>query len=219
MGQIYYIKSPSGKGYIGQAVSIYSNGKPNGAEKRYSHHMNNNHCKAIHAAFKKYGEDKMIMTVVKECSDDKDDLTYWEDQFMKFYNTLSPNGYNLREAGSSGKMTLEAKHKLSVSLRNSDALKRANSDPEKKKREIASRPELQQRKHEFGLPKHVHFKQQPRRENKQALQGYSIDYKAGKIYKSWFSTKMSLDEKRKCALDYYNQLVKDNIIPKPTETN
>lgn len=174
MGQIYYIQSPSGKGYVGQAVSFYSNGKPNSGETRFQYHLKYDKCKAVHAAFVKYGEENMKLKILKECIDE--DLTYWEDFYMKELNTIAPHGYNLREAGPRGSMSLEAREKLSVSLRNSEALKKINGDPEKKQREIDSRPELQKRKYEYGiLPKHVHYKKQEARGKKKEMEGYAIE--------------------------------------------
>ena len=45
----------------------------------------------------------------------QEELDEWEKYYIKFYNTLSPNGYNLTEGGNGGIPCEEARKKISES--------------------------------------------------------------------------------------------------------
>jgi hypothetical protein len=65
-------------------------------------------------AINKYGKDYFYMETLWEsdvCS--PDELNSKEIEFIKKYNTLSPNGYNLTEGGSGGRHSNETKKLLS----------------------------------------------------------------------------------------------------------
>ena len=47
----------------------------------------------------------------------QEELDEWEKYFIKFYNTLSPNGYNLTEGGNGGVPSEETRKKLSQSCK------------------------------------------------------------------------------------------------------
>ncbi|ABT14832.1 hypothetical protein NY2A_B433L [Paramecium bursaria Chlorella virus NY2A] len=106
MGFIYTLTSPSIKKYIGQTT------RP--IEKRFKEHQEkDSECSAISRSIQKYGWDNFIVDYY-ECPDDE--LNKHEKWMIKLMNSLSPNGYNLREGGGShGRMSEESKQKMSIS--------------------------------------------------------------------------------------------------------
>ncbi|APC25684.1 GIY-YIG catalytic domain-containing endonuclease [Only Syngen Nebraska virus 5] len=102
MGFIYTLTSPSGKSYVGQTT------RP--IEDRFDEHQKPSSCVAIYRAIDKHGWDNFI-TDYYECPDSE--LNKHETWLIRLMVTLAPNGYNLREGGSNGKMSEEAKKKLS----------------------------------------------------------------------------------------------------------
>lgn len=82
----------NGKCYIGQSVQ---------PDKRYWQHCNSakNHKDnyPIHNAINKYGEDNFSFEIL-EWTEDYDNR---ERELIQYYNSLSPNGYNVAEGGAS----------------------------------------------------------------------------------------------------------------------
>lgn len=92
---IYKIKNKiNSKEYIGQTSSTL--------EKRmYGHKVAPSGASAIHDAIKKYGEDSFLIEEIDRasCQEDLDNL---EIHYIQKYNTLAPNGYNLKTGGKNG---------------------------------------------------------------------------------------------------------------------
>ena len=84
-----------GKVYIGQSINI---------SKRWYEHkykaFNQNdrsYNSALHSAFRKYGIQNFTFEVIEECDENKlDDL---EIKYIKEYDSLVPNGYNILSGG------------------------------------------------------------------------------------------------------------------------
>lgn len=108
IGYIYCIRNKTNnKCYIGQTIHTI--------EKRWKQHIKkNNNCRYLKNAFHKYGFNNFEINVVAECNDKLDDC---EKEYIIEYNSLAPNGYNLRESGNNGKMHEETKHKISATLK------------------------------------------------------------------------------------------------------
>ena len=110
---IYKITSPSGKSYIGQTV-------------RYKQRINcykNLRCKnqtAIYNAILKYGWENMTVEILWEKESKErltEELNDLERKYIKEYQTLSPNGYNITEGGESGMpSTKENKNKIRLGI-------------------------------------------------------------------------------------------------------
>lgn len=77
--------------YIGQTVQKI--------EKRWKNHQNKGD--ALYNAIKKYGANNFIIEQI-DSSDNIDDLNNKEIKWILEYNSLAPNGYNIREGGKSG---------------------------------------------------------------------------------------------------------------------
>lgn len=96
MTGIYKItNSVNGKSYIGQSINI---------NKRVKEHFYKASCpkdisyfSILHEAIRKYGEEKFYIEVVEECDYEK--LDELERYYIKKFNTLTPNGYNILSGG------------------------------------------------------------------------------------------------------------------------
>lgn len=108
MGYIYCIRNnANGKLYIGQTENI--------EERWRGHRKNSSNCRYLKHAFNKYGVENFEFKVLIICFDT--DMNAYEVEYMRKYNTLVPNGYNLREGGNSGKHHEDTKKKIADSLR------------------------------------------------------------------------------------------------------
>ena len=90
-GCIYLITNKvTGKQYIGQTI--------NTIEFRFSKHACKKVNSAIHKAIVKYGKDNFVIEEIASCFS-MDAMNALEEDLIKAYNTLSPNGYNLISGG------------------------------------------------------------------------------------------------------------------------
>ena len=98
------------KSYIGQTTRSI--------KERWKRHCEKvSRCSAINKAIQKYGKDNFTIEEIGGANN-QSELNYQEWLMIFKHNTLSPNGYNLREGGrSGGKMTSEIKNKLSKALK------------------------------------------------------------------------------------------------------
>lgn len=84
---IYCIENKiNGKKYIGQAKDTN--------KRMWKHHRG---CVALNGAIEKYGNDNFYRYIVLCCSVEK--LTFWEQHYIKEWDTKVPNGYNLTDGG------------------------------------------------------------------------------------------------------------------------
>jgi group I intron endonuclease len=98
MGYIYKITNTvSKKCYIGETT----NANP---EERWKGHKytftKNKGCPALRDAVNKYGIDKFTFEVLIICFDE--DRYIYEKEYIKKYNSVVPNGYNILEGGAGG---------------------------------------------------------------------------------------------------------------------
>jgi group I intron endonuclease len=115
MGFIYKITNTiTNRCYIGET-------KKETPEDRWKDHISaikyNRGCPALQDAVKKYGIDKFTFKVLIICFDE--DRFIYEREYIKKYNSVVPNGYNILEGGEGGgfkgcKHTEETKEKLRV---------------------------------------------------------------------------------------------------------
>ena len=113
LGEIYYIKNKiNGKGYIGQACCYTGkNNKKWGSNNRWKSHIREafsdkkDRCQLLNQALRKYGVDKLELKILGKYNLTK--LDEMEKFYIKEYNTLVPNGYNLNNGGSRGKDSKE----------------------------------------------------------------------------------------------------------------
>jgi group I intron endonuclease len=102
MGFIYSLISPSGKRYIGQTTRCI--------EKRFDEHCRRKDSLYLYNAIEKYGPKSFQKEILLECENEM--LDVHEINFIKEFNTLYPNGYNIRTGGSSGLHCDASKEKM-----------------------------------------------------------------------------------------------------------
>lgn len=96
MGYIYMYESPNGKKYIGQTITTINQRKKDSFGTGYSE------CTAFWNAICKYGGlENFTLTILKEA--DNNELDSLEQFYIKLYNTLVPNGYNIQLGGKEKK--------------------------------------------------------------------------------------------------------------------
>lgn len=98
-GYIYCITNISnGKKYIGATTRT--------VEKRFKQHISdskcdrNNGCTCLKNAMQEFGENNFIVETLIICNLEK--LDFYENNFINLYNTIYPNGYNLKTGGNLG---------------------------------------------------------------------------------------------------------------------
>lgn len=106
-GIIYKYTSPSNKNYIGQTTKTLS-------QRAGIQGENYKRCTVFYRAILKYGFSNFkveILEIIEE--EDLDDLieklNYKESYYIKKYNSLTPNGYNIREGGENNKFSKDSK--------------------------------------------------------------------------------------------------------------
>jgi hypothetical protein len=119
--EIYKISNLSNNNnYIGQAVSHILNHKryrPYGCEGRFRCHISEafsckkNQSHYLNNAIRKYGVENFTVELLEYCELDKSDER--EIHYIKEYNTLYPNGYNLKNGGNVFTHSEESKKRVS----------------------------------------------------------------------------------------------------------
>jgi group I intron endonuclease len=111
MGYIYLITNTvNGKQYVGQTIC-------DDVEKRWKCHRsmdNKSLGRYIYSAYQKHGIDKFKFQIICICFDE--DANEYEKEYIKKFNTLVPNGYNLKGGGRNSKHHPETLKKMSESL-------------------------------------------------------------------------------------------------------
>lgn len=108
MGYIYLVTNRlTGKQYVGQTLHEDIETRWN-QHRRVCENMLGRH---IAAAYKKYGIENFKFQIICICFDEAcNDL---ESFYIKKFNTLAPNGYNLREGGKNSKHSEESRQLMS----------------------------------------------------------------------------------------------------------
>lgn len=122
--EIYVIRNiENGKCYIGQAVSHILNHKryrPYGSLGRFKCHVSEAYsnktkqCRYLNSAIRKYGKDRFQVNLIECCPTEH--ANERERFYIRDYNTIFPNGYNLTHGGNNAKLTQETKLKVSAGL-------------------------------------------------------------------------------------------------------
>lgn len=120
-GQIYLIKNKiNGKCYIGQALCFTgSNNNRWGTLGRWNSHIreatktNQDHCILLNNAIRKYQKNNFEIITLLKCN--KKDLNINEEKFILEYNSIQPNGYNIKFGGTKSKNSEETILKMKES--------------------------------------------------------------------------------------------------------
>ena len=102
----------NGKQYVGQTI--------HSAEQRFSQHCkpSETNCRLLNLALQAHGAENFTVSVL-ETVESPEELDEREIFWIKELNTLSPNGYNLKEGGQgkSGGVCEETRRRLSLALK------------------------------------------------------------------------------------------------------
>ena len=188
MGIIYLFKFPNGKHYVGQTTSSFN--------RRMSQHKSaaKNElpgCTLLYRAIRAHGWDNTTRTILKDnCSEDELDCA--ELAFIKEYNSMHPNGYNLIEGGgSTKKFSEEAKRNISAGRRGQDTKHHRKSEETR------------------DLPKYITM----------ARNGYRVrrhPYGKDKMFTSaWLDPKENLERAIKYLEELNNKMPQVTAPPKP----
>jgi group I intron endonuclease len=192
MGDIYLLESPTNKCYVGQAVEKLCSGKNWGYLARWKAHIREakiglNYCRLLDNAIRKYGSENFKVSLLCKC-DTLEELNDKESYYIKEYNTLSPNGYNLTTGGNKNqKQSEETKFKKSQSLIGKN-----------KGRVLEKRARLDS--NDNFLPKYV----------RKIKNGYRISNHPSKIDRCFRSKKLSMEQKLELILNELKKL--DDLV-------
>ena len=119
--EIYKItNNTTGKIYVGQAVSHILNHnkyRPHGRDGRFKCHISEafstkkNQSHYLNNAIRKYGVTDFVVELIECC--EIDEANDREIHYIHFYNSLFPNGYNLKNGGSVFTHSDESKKRVS----------------------------------------------------------------------------------------------------------
>tara|TARA_A100001015_G_scaffold224973_1_gene253834 strand:+ start:1096 stop:1707 length:612 start_codon:yes stop_codon:yes gene_type:complete len=197
-GFIYKLTSPSNKSYIGQVVEFLKNGRKKGVKRRWLQHcraaMRNDTrgCICLNNAIRKYNPENFTVEVLLYCN--IDDLDVYEKQFIEWFDTLAPNGYNLQSGGTNTKHSDQTCKKRSLSM------KTMLKDPKKRliwrNAKLGKRGKKRKCKKSCNqnLPKYIYSR----------TNGYVVDHPNG--FKSFRKSRNTLDTNLKLAKEYLKSL-------------
>jgi group I intron endonuclease len=113
MGYIYLITNLiNGRQYVGQTVQSDINSR----WKQHKSVSPNSVGKYLLDAYRKYGIDNFKFQIICICFDS--DIDELEKFYISKFNTLAPNGYNLKSGGKHRYLSKEERDKISKSLSN-----------------------------------------------------------------------------------------------------
>ena len=171
MGYIYLITNKiDGKKYVGQTIGkdIY--------ERWKGHLKKSSNCRYLKHALEKYGKDNFKIICI--CFDEN--CNNYEQEYMIKFNTLVPNGYNLRQAGNNGFHNEETKKKIGESIKSY-----YTNLPENEKKAIYDK-QRGQKNHNFGKKMSEEQRQQMIKniKTKKAVECYTLENKFIKTFES-----------------------------------
>lgn len=199
MGSIYKITSPDGKVYIGQTR--------NDPKKRWSRHLTNarrlkynldngfNNCKDIYNSYLyrsmiKHGIDNFVFEVI-ETDIPVDLLNEKEIAVIAQYNSIAPNGLNLRPGGDGSNH-----HEQTKKLIREKCKERAHLVIDKRRRNETK-----------GLPMYIVYLSRGKHI------GYAIDCHPQCAYKSFTTAKYGdIEECKKAAIEFLDEIVKSGTV-------
>ena len=200
--EIYKILNhTTGKIYVGQAVSHILNHnryRPYGHEGRFRCHISEafstkkNQSHYLNNAIRKYGVDDFTVELIEYCETSHSDER--EIYYIKEFNSLFPNGYNLKNGGNVFTHSDESKRRLSVGVLNYY-----------KDKKYARFKDI--KKIDDDIEKYI-----------KPLKRYDEQYGwyvyIDRIKADFGGVHISLDESKKCAIEFINNL-KNHLATSP----
>jgi hypothetical protein len=196
--EIYLLTNKiNNKKYVGQTVSHVLNNKKYvryGTKKRFDSHVSEtfsskeNQCHYLNNAIKKYGPESFSYKVIATCSKENSDTL--ETKYILEYDTVFPNGYNLKIGGQTFNHSDESKKRLSKGVTKMYEIKKF----ERFKDVILEK--------NFDIEKYIH----PLKRNGEQM-GWYVLYKKKKV--DFGGVHITLEESKKMAEDFFNKLTRE----------
>jgi hypothetical protein len=214
--EIYLITNKiNNKKYIGQAVkTMGKNNKKWGYLNRWkshireAYHSKKDNCKALNNAIRKYGVVNFQVEKIEDTT--IENTNEKEIYYIKYYNSLVPNGYNLTSGGSRGKDSIITRQRKSISAKKKIISKEAIE--KSRLGNIGNRRNKKVRNYEEDryLPKYIIAN---RKKGEKEIIAYSVfKYPIGIYHKKYITKRFSIYKKRNkeetlnTALKYLNYL-------------
>ena len=109
---IYKLTSPSGKIYIGQSWNV---------RKRMNQYRSLKRRGQTHLfhSFQKYGFENHDFEIIHQFTEDvvQEMMDFFEQYYMDYYRVIGYDLLNLREGGSNGKFSAEARRNMSIAMK------------------------------------------------------------------------------------------------------
>ena len=218
IGEIYLIRNKETKKcYVGQALKTVGKVKQkwgtNGRWKCHIREANNtiekghkDHCVLLNSAIRKHGQDNFDVITLCECAT-TEEIDEKEAEYIKIYNSLVPNGYNLNYGGAKGKdsdETREKKRQMRLGQTHDEETKKNIS-----KSQLGNRRDVKKRTYQedVDLPKYIAaVRDKDKKINGYKIAGFPIGIeKKEYIYKT-FSNIKEPQKALEQALEYLNEL-------------
>ena len=192
MAAIYKITNlVNNKIYIGQTI--------NSIDKRFKQHLSQvnyaNICSALYSAFTKYGKENFIIESIVSGEYSREELNELEIFYIKKFDSLSPNGYNLQSGGNSFMVVESVKKQTSEKLKGreitwkakvSEGLKKIWLNKEYREKQTLQRHE-KRGKYRDGIKKPLRINLNVELINKMYANGDTV-YKIAKYFNVSFYT-------------------------------
>ncbi len=192
MASIYKITNlVNNKIYIGQTI--------NSIDKRFKQHLSQvncaNICSALYSAFTKYGKENFIIESIVSGEYSMEELNELEIFYIKKFDSLSPNGYNLQSGGNSFMVVESVKKQTSEKLKGreitwkakvSEGLKKIWLNKEYREKQTLQRHE-KRGKYRDGIKKPLRINLDVELINKMSANGDTV-YKIAKYFNVSFYT-------------------------------
>jgi hypothetical protein len=194
------------KKYVGQTV-CFSRKKDGtlvrkGTKGRWNAHVysrkkgTDGQCRLLSEVIFEYGKDDFIVETLLIVNETY--IDYYEKIFIKAYNTLHPNGYNLQEGGAHGRHHEETKALISKS--NTGKIR-----TEEHKKQMSEIKMIYK-----GLPEYIYILN----DFNKNVHGYRILKHPLLPVKKFLSKSLTMEEKLQQAIDYINGVESSIVIPK-----
>jgi hypothetical protein len=206
--EIYMITCKiSGKRYIGQTKSYFKTRKGKtfygGLEKRYKAHINNclfssyKNTPRLSESIIRYGIDNHFVKPLIICKNIK--ANYYEIKFIREYNTVYPNGLNVRKGGNNSIVDENTKNKISVSLTGKVLPREHKNKMSNSHSKNTSQGILPPRRKYSDLPKYIYHVIHPKSE------GYEIRHHPQLKQRLFVAKSISIEENLLRAVKYIEE--------------
>jgi group I intron endonuclease len=203
MGYIYLITNKiNGMKYIGQTTC-------EDVQKRWKQHRTKNSNSVgrfLKSAYEKYGYENFKYQIVCICFNE--DCDKYEEDYIKKFNTMAPNGYNLREGGVNSKFSEETKRlqREATTRRMADPERRMKSSQKGEKHPNYGKKYTDVEKEVLRQKQKAYWANLSHEKRRELLEKRKVNYKTkGATDKQYSGLKIGRGLSKKKAVGKYNE--------------